>query len=591
MSASTPASTGGAGATPPTLLEAFATSAAALRHFGIPRIRVVGLSDGCTQDDHARQRIKPDGKDFDTLLQESARRCPHQALGTASHRICSGQDAARAVTANQEAPIVTEQEFMHKFVFHSRPCVILDALEGWPALQRWRDDRHVFDLDHALPPEAETESMGDEGGDTDEEEEEEEGDTAASRTASVTLGRKKVTVALTPNGRADAVARVTYATDAVPVEEAATVYAGAEAQRHAVLLPRVGHTSANGAAAEAVRREKLFMCAAELRVTLPQLYGLLQRTPVRAPANPTEVDMREYADQQRAPAIAYAQLQNNCLNTEYRHLHADLSTNVERFGCRVFDQAAVEAANVWFGVPASVSSLHQDWVENLYSVVRGVKEFVLLPPWEGPFIPKPDIPAAAFAIDEAASHMDPDDDRAETWTLQFKQYPVKDGTVVPWMDFDLAGADVEGDAAAAARAVLESRLLEKHLVRQSVSALSPPGVGTRKPLDDGDDTAAAAAAAAREEAAMKPLHPLVAYVHPGETLYLPAMWLHRVAQHADSTDLHARAEHHAAAAAGGAATPSSPPPPLPLVAAVNYWYDMSFNNPSVVLLREFGLLL
>lgn len=37
------------------------------------------------------------------------------------------------------------------------------------------------------------------------------------------------------------------------------------------------------------------------------------------------------------------------------------------------------------------------------------------------------------------------------------------------------------------------------------------------------------------------IHPLVAYVHAGETLYLPAMWLHRVAQHADTQDLHRRA--------------------------------------------------
>ncbi|TPP41164.1 Cupin-like domain family protein [Leishmania donovani] len=529
---------------PLTLLEAFASSAAALRQFGIPRVRVVGLSEGCTQQDYERQRARPDGKDLETLLQESSLRGPHGRLGTASRRTQNEQSSLHEATAYQNVPVVTEQEFMSKFVFHSRPCVILDALEAWPALRKWRDDCYVFDLDHTV------------------------------------MRPKNVTVALTPNGRADSVTRVTYATAAVPAEEAARVYAGDEACKQAVLLSPLTH-AADTDGGGAIRQEKIFMYAAELRVTLPQLYGLLLRSPMRSPPHPIDIDMRTYADKQRTPAIAYAQLQNNCLNTEYTHLRVDLLPNVERFGCRVFSKEAVEAANVWIGIPASVSSMHQDWVENLYSVVRGVKEFVLIPPWEGPFVPKPEIPAAAFAIDEAASLIDPEDDRAESWSLQFKQYPVKDGTVVPWMDFDLAGADAEVDAEGAARAELEGRLLEKLRVSTSPSPSLLSSAEAKRASNDED------AAAAREEAGRKPLHPLVVYVHPGETLYLPAMWLHRVAQHPDSTDLHARQRHSGSANAAASASP----PPLPLTAAVNYWYDMSFSNPSVVLLREFGLLL
>ncbi|KPI84012.1 hypothetical protein ABL78_6937 [Leptomonas seymouri] len=572
-------------AAPPTLLEAFATSAAQLRHFGIPRIRVVGLSEGYTQADYEKQRNRPDGKDMETLLQESTLRGPHGALGAASHRVQSEEEASAAVQANVDVPIVTEQEFMHKFVFHSRPCVILDAIASWPAMQKWREDRHVFDLDHQLPLEPERDS------DEDADEEDEEGDdkhpstkekveasgrVGEANVADAVLAPKKVTVALTPNGRADAATRVTYSTAAVPAEDAEAVYAGVEAQKHAVMLPSAGIVDAD----ETVRCEKIFMYAAEMRMTLPQLYGLLQRSPLFPPAHPIEIDMRSYADKAQAPAIAYAQLQNNCLNTEYTHLHVDIGTNVERFGCRVFDKEAVEAANVWFGIPASVSSMHQDWVENLYSVVRGVKEFVMIPPWEGPFIPKPEIPAAAFAIDEAQSVVDHADDTAQGWSIQFKQYPVKDGTTVPWMDFDITGADVEEDAEGVAHTELKQRLFEKHCETSALWAA---------PMNEDD-----AQAAAESEAAGKRLHPLVAYVHPGETLYLPAMWLHRVAQHADSKDMQARAMHHAAVAAAAADKSKHAPttePQLPLIAAVNYWYDMSFNNPSVVMLREFGLLL
>lgn len=592
MSVHTPSSAAktaaSAAAPPPTLLEAFATSAAQLRHFGIPRIRIVGLSEGCTQADYEEQRCRPGGKDMETLLQESTRRGPHGALGTASQRVQSEAEARAAEQMNEDVPIVTEQEFMHKFVFHSRPCVILDAIASWPAMEKWRDDRYVFDLDHKLPLEPER-AAHDEEEECEEESDNEDNegnedaaalnkakaadakDSSAADAPAPVLGPKKVTVALTPNGRADAVTRVTYSTAAVPDEDAEAVYAGAEAQKYAVMLP--SSDLPDDADDVQMRCEKVFMYAAEIRMTLPQLYGLLQRSPLFPPDRAIEVDMRSYADAAQTPAIAYAQLQNNCLNTEYTHLHVDLGPNVERFGCRVFDKEAVEAANVWFGIPASVSSMHQDWVENLYSVVRGVKEFVLLPPWEGPFIPKPEIPAAAFAIDEANSRIDHDDDTAKSWVLQFKQYPVKDGTTVPWMDFDITGADVEEDAEGVAHAELQRRLFEKRCVTSALWAA---------PMSADDAKAAAA-----DEAARKPLHPLVAYVHPGETLYLPAMWLHRVAQHADSIDMRARAMHHAAAAAGDA----SAEPPLPLIAAVNYWYDMSFNNPSVVMLREFGLLL
>ncbi|CAJ1028315.1 putative Cupin-like domain containing protein [Leishmania utingensis] len=576
---------------PLTLLEAFASSAAALRHFGIPRIRVVGLSEGCAQEDYELQRARPDAKDLESLLQESSLCGPHGGRGTASRRVQSEQSSPSEAVASQDVPIVTEQEFMHMFVFHSRPCVILDALAAWPALHKWRDDRYVFDLDHSLPEEVGKKFNSDGTQDEDEEAEEDEEATgsderlrkhadATKSTGEVVMRPKSVTVALTPNGRADAVTRVTYATAAVPAEDVAGVYAGNEARKQAVLLPLPTH-AADKDEGDAVRREKIFMYAAELRVTLSQLYGLLQRSPTCPLPHPINVDMRTYADKHHTPVIAYAQLQNNCLNTEYAHLRVDLCPNVELFGCRVFSKEAVEAANVWFGIPASVSSMHQDWVENLYSVVRGVKEFVLIPPWEGPFVPKPEIPAAMFAIDKAASLMDHEDDRAESWSLQFKQYPVKDGTVVPWMDFDLAGADVEVDAEGAARAELEDRLLEK----RRVSALSSSSLLTNtgaKQVNNKEDVEAV-----REEASRKPLHPLVTYVYPGETLYLPAMWLHRVAQHADSIDLHARAQHCGAANA----VVSTTPPPLPLTAAVNYWYDMSFSNPAVVLLREFGLLL
>ncbi|KAG8344092.1 hypothetical protein TRVL_05078 [Trypanosoma vivax] len=504
---------------PQTVAEAFAETSRALQQFSVERIRVAGLSsDGCGDDGHRT---------------------------------------------------VTEQEFMREFVFHSRPCVIVDALHKWPATRHWRDDRYLFDLDGHLPLVLEKDDKtGEEGdcyddggsllsvsesGTTNKSEvmgnsansvrELQEIDVEAEHLLAK-YGPRRVTVALTPNGRADAVTYVTYRRPDTD---------GEETEKQTENDPETSGT---------VMTEKLFMSAAEVRVTLPELYKLLQANPLFPPPRSQFVDLR-----QRCRPIAYAQMQNNCLSSEYPHLHADIDNALNDFGERVFG-GKHEAANIWLGTPASVSSLHQDWVENLYAVVRGVKEFILIPPWEGVFVPKPELPAASFTLkkdraaftdggtsDSACSkkcipeaiEMGCSDDNGisdEGTEYIFCGAPEKDGTLVPWMDLDLTPAAAEDPV---------------HL----------------KPELRGK------------------LHPLVVYVHPGEVLYLPAIWLHRVAQHADSRDSQAAEDtgsgftrHCLADDMEGKGVS-----PLPLIAAVNYWYDMSFTNPAVVMLREFGLLL
>nr|CCD14201.1 unnamed protein product [Trypanosoma congolense IL3000] len=465
------------GMRPLTVAEAFAETAKALQQFSIERVRIEGLS---SNEEGAEEQIKT----------------------------------------------MSESDFMREFVFHSRPCIIVGALHDWPAMHRWRDDGYLFDLDGKLPMvypceekcdddrcgsessgECDTENAGDGLG--DESVEVHAGNDDAPEPVK-TLGPRRVTVALTPNGRADAVTYVTYRSK------------GDEDKNQG---------DGNGP----VVTEKLFMSAAEVRVTLPELYRLLRANPPFPPLKSQFVDLRRPHS-----VIAYAQMQNNCLNKEYDHLHDDISTALDQFGARVFG-GPHEAANIWLGTPASVSSMHQDWVENLYAVVRGVKEFILVPPWEGVFVPKPEIPAAAFSIScteekVTGSHHSPGGVR-----YAFNDVPVRDGTSVGWMDVEITPAAVEDPQ------YMKEDLRDK-------------------------------------------LHPLIAYVQPGEVLYLPALWLHRVAQHADAKDSDAISgplieKNHSNGLQGERSKP------LPLIAAVNYWYDMSFVNPAVVMLREFGLLL
>ncbi|RNF00870.1 transcription factor jumonji, jmjC domain-containing protein [Trypanosoma rangeli] len=459
-----------AGPRPTTVAEAFTNTARALEQFSIERIRVEGLSCGRRSGSRGPEREAEEDEGVRTL---------------------------------------TEQAFMREFVFQSRPCVIVGALEDWPAMQRWRDDTYLFDLDgHFESVRRGTEEVAALSNGTTaatavvdsplkDEEHDLSDDSTQPHADEEEDGLRRVTVALTPNGRADAVTYVTY-------QGTKTKEDGEEAST----------------AEEAVVTEKLFMSAAEIRATLPELYQLLCANPAHPPARPVFVDLRR-----PAPVVAYAQMQNNCLEVEYQHLHDDIRVELDRFGERVFG-GPHEAANVWFGTPASVSSMHQDWVENLYAVVRGVKEFILIPPWEGMFVPKPELPSAAFAVQRE------DEERG----YSFAAAPVRDGLKLPWMDVEFTPAAVED------------------------AVLLPPNLRGR-------------------------LHPLVAYVQPGEVLYLPAMWLHRVAQHADVVDRRAR-ENHPARGEEAAQNP-----PLPLIAAVNYWYEMNFTNPAVVMLREFGLLL
>lgn len=455
---------------PRSVADAFEQTAVALQQFGVERIRVAGLSSGC-----GSSAIAGDG------------------LRT-----------------------LTEQEFMREFVFHLRPCIIVDALNEWGAMKKWREDTYLFNLDGHLPPEAVQ---------------------VAEELPGASCREKRVTVALTPNGRADAVTEVRY-----NLRDAEPCSTGDEEEE------------------EMLVSEKVFLSAAEVKLPLPAFYALLQANAINTETCPMSIDMRAYKSDNWRGTVAYGQLQNNCFNTEYTHLHADVHPNVEEFGVRVFG-GKPEACNVWLGTSESVSSLHQDWVENLYSVIRGVKEFVLIPPWEGAFIPKPEIPSASFAISE---------ERSDEASLDFKfePFPLKDGEVMPWMDFDVTPDFVENEGREEVLAALNERIRicheeqEKKLPEGRRDIL-PPRYATT-------------------------LHPLTAHVHPGETLYLPAMWLHRVSQRPDPLDVNTRAHQRGSAASSSS---SANPLQLPLIAAVNYWFDMSFDNPAVVMLREFGILL
>ncbi|KAK9289574.1 hypothetical protein L1049_007730 [Liquidambar formosana] len=171
--------------------------------------------------------------------------------------------------------------FLREFVSANKPCIISNATLHWPAISSWSTDSY---LNRALSSD----------------------------------DHHLVSVHLTPNGRADALA-----------------------------------PNPNG--------DPSSLCFASAHVeSMPFHLALL------------------HISNSKKGFVAYAQQQNDCFRTEYSALAADCEAHIpwatEALGC------LPEAVNLWIGNHFSETSFHKDHYENLYAVVSGEKHFLLLPP-------------------------------------------------------------------------------------------------------------------------------------------------------------------------------------------------------------------
>eukprot|EP00759_Apiculatamorpha_spiralis_P051152 PhF_6_TR5128/c0_g1_i2/m.7279/K19219/JMJD7; jumonji domain-containing protein 7 len=137
---------------------------------------------------------------------------------------------------------------------------------------------------------------------------------------------------------------------------------------------------------------------------------------------PSEVQMTmpEFMKMLLAPqghVVPYAQRQNDCLASEYGPLLGDIRPDVEEFGTEAFG-GAPDASNMWIGAGSSVTSMHQDWYENLYVVVSGKKRFRLVPPWECMYAPKEDVPEGKYVYNPTT----------HSFTIE-----INPGATVPWI--------------------------------------------------------------------------------------------------------------------------------------------------------------
>ncbi|KAG8755365.1 hypothetical protein FRC12_010911 [Ceratobasidium sp. 428] len=75
----------------------------------------------------------------------------------------------------------------------------------------------------------------------------------------------------------------------------------------------------------------------------------------------------------------------------------------------VWQDRTPDAVNVWIGGSRSVTSVHSDPYENIYTVIRGAKHFILLPPTEGYTLHEQRVPHARYTRPNPSSplHLEP----------------------------------------------------------------------------------------------------------------------------------------------------------------------------------------
>lgn len=187
----------------------------------------------------------------------------------------------------------------------------------------------------------------------------------------------------------------------------------------------------------------------------------------------------------------YLQTQNDNLRNEYSNLFASSQIPESIPFARIALQRPPEAINFWLGNSKSVTALHKDPYENVYVQVLGKKHFVLLPPVEAPLVGEKWVKSGTYTPFSSPSPI--------SLNSEFNLTPTPDSPphTLPFATYD----------------------------PDSPLSTSTPFSHLSKPLR--------------------------VTLDPGDMLYLPALWYHKVSQSCDGEGI---------------------------CCAINYWYDVEFSG-------------
>ncbi|XP_041669257.1 bifunctional peptidase and (3S)-lysyl hydroxylase JMJD7 [Cheilinus undulatus] len=128
----------------------------------------------------------------------------------------------------------------------------------------------------------------------------------------------------------------------------------------------------------------------------------------------------------RRRGVFYVQKQCSNLLDELPELTDDIESHVPWMSTAL--GRLPDAVNFWLGEDSAITSMHKDHYENLYCVVSGEKNFILLPPTDRPFIP--------YGVFQPAVYHQRDDG-------EFEVVDQSGSEKVPWISVDPLDPDLD----------------------------------------------------------------------------------------------------------------------------------------------------
>lgn len=94
-------------------------------------------------------------------------------------------------------------------------------------------------------------------------------------------------------------------------------------------------------------------------------------------------------------AVHYIQKQNSNFSEDFPELAGDIVSSDLDFAQQCFNKPP-DAVNFWLGDERAITSMHKDPYENVYCVISGYKDFILLPPHQLSCVPRRSYPTGIY---------------------------------------------------------------------------------------------------------------------------------------------------------------------------------------------------
>ncbi|KAJ3654453.1 hypothetical protein Zmor_013641 [Zophobas morio] len=110
-----------------------------------------------------------------------------------------------------------------------------------------------------------------------------------------------------------------------------------------------------------------------------------------------QMTMKEFLtklDDQNRQHICYIQKQNSNLTEDFGELMEDVDSEIP-WASEAFNKKP-DAINFWMGDARAITSMHKDPYENIYCVLDGFKDFILIPPTDLPYVPHRTYPVGTY---------------------------------------------------------------------------------------------------------------------------------------------------------------------------------------------------